>query len=77
MTRSKGLKTRSSSFFQNHLKVSVGKLLFSEGVGDWYKKKGYGAQDTDKDFLAPFADFLNQQKTILKPLILMRSRVLN
>ncbi|HAT1879402.1 TPA: alpha/beta hydrolase [Legionella pneumophila subsp. pneumophila] len=63
MTRSKESKTENSSFFQNHLKLSVAKLLFSERVGDWYKKKGYGAQDTDKDFLAPFADFLKQQKT--------------
>ncbi|HDV5709018.1 TPA: hypothetical protein RJD49_000674 [Legionella pneumophila] len=63
MTRGKESKTENSSFFQNHLKLSVAKLLFSEGVGDWYKKKGYGAQDTDKDFLAPFADFLKQQKS--------------
>ncbi|RUR08404.1 Dot/Icm T4SS effector alpha/beta hydrolase [Legionella sp. km772] len=53
----------SNSFFQNYLKLSVAKLLFPEGDGDWYKKKGYGGEEANGKQFAPFDDFLNQQKS--------------
>jgi hypothetical protein len=59
---------KSESFFHSRLQAFVANALFPSGQGDWYKSKGYGANNPNGGEYAAFDDFLAQQKTDEKAL---------